>query len=110
MKNPPTIRSGNVGEKIQTGMSSNPRTAATMIVRRRPQRCEIRAENRAAADRAQIVNDRHRSGLIDRKSALLLQKGRVQILGAVRHVIEGRHEQDGVNEQPPVLRDHPAHA
>src|SRR6476620_10181394 len=68
------------------------------------------SKQRSAADRTEIINDRNRRGLIDRKPALFLEKGGVKILGAVRHVIEGRHQQHGVNEKAPMFSKESSYA
>lgn len=45
------------------------------------------------------------SDLGSREIVLVLQHGRVEILGAVRHEVEAGHEQDQVGQQQPVPLD-----
>ena len=100
MRNPPTISSAVPGAKIQTGIRSIPHDADMMMLRRRPHRCDMKTDHRSAADRAQGVNDGHHRFLADTEAALFFEERRIEILRAVRHVVERRHEKNGIEEQP----------
>ena len=66
-----------------------------------------KTHDRAATDRAKGINDRDHRLLAHAETALFLEKGRIEILCAVRHVVERGHEQNGVHKQETVLPNEP---
>lgn len=68
-----------------------------------PQRLRREAHDRTAQHRTQVRHDLCDGDLVLAKLELVLQHGRVQILTAMAHKVEARHEEDEVGEQQPVV-------
>src|SRR5580658_1588021 len=64
-----------------------------------------RAEEDAAQDGADVVDDGDGADGMARKLVLDLEEGRVEILRAVAEEVERGHQQDDIEEELPVLAD-----
>src|SRR5438045_5346168 len=62
-------------------------------------------DDHAAANRPHRIDNADHGLRAYAKATLLLKVGRVEVLRAVRHVIESGHQKSGVKEEPAVLPD-----
>src|SRR6202044_1551357 len=67
-----------------------------------PNALRPRAKRDPAQERANVVNDRHKANRARRKTTVLLEESRIQILRPVTERIEPEHQQHQKQKRPKV--------